>query len=213
MATITEPTREALDQLRDPALFQWYIVFVGVLVIWIYSTYAERGRWPAIAAGLALWFADWINEILNSFFLQATDEAPLWSETGDTAYQILVGLNVETSAMFLLFGLIYVNTLPADPRAKFLGMPNRLGIAVMMSLIAVAIEVVLNEIDVLRWHWVFWDVPFGLPLIFAFGYLWFFLAAAKAYDAPTERERWRFVAILAGVAAGLALIGGIAGWL
>ena len=210
---MTEATREALDQLRDPDLFQWYIVFVFVLLIWIYSSYAERGRWAAIAAGLALWFADWINEILNSFFLEATDEAPLWAETGDTAYQILIGLNAETSALFLLFGLIYANALPPDPRTKLLGLPNRLTIALGMSAVAVAIEVVLNELEVLRWHWVFWDVPLGLPLIFVFGYLWFFLAAAKAYDAPTDRERWRFVGLLAAIAAGLALVGGLAGWL
>ena len=91
-------------------------------------------------------------------------------------------------------------------------MNNRLALALLYSVISVGIEVVLNQLDVLRWHWWWWDWPF-VPLIVVFGYLWFFLAAAHAYDLPTDRARFRFVARLAAVAATLALVTGLLGWL
>ncbi len=212
LSAVTAPTQQALDQLRDPQTFKWYIVFVFVLLIWIYSGYFQRRQWPALAAGLAVWLADWINELLNSLFLAANGTAPLWAETGPTAYQPLVGLNVETSALFLLFGLIYANTLPADRHRRLLGLPNRLTIALIMSLVSLLVELVLNDLDALRWHWAFWDVPWGLPLILVFGYLWFFLAAAKAHDAESERERWRFIGLLAVVGLALGVAGAIGGW-
>ena len=65
-------------------------------------------------------------------------------------------------------------------------MNNRLALALLFSVISVGIEVVLNQLDVLRWHWWWWDWPF-VPLIVVFGYLWFFLAAAHAHDLPTDR--------------------------
>jgi hypothetical protein len=46
-----------------------------------------------------------------------------------------------------------------------------------------------------------------------FGYLWFFIAAAWAHDAPTETARWRRVGTLAGAAVILGLIFGPMGWL
>jgi hypothetical protein len=77
----------------------------------------------------------------------------------------------------------------------------------------VVTELVLNAWGALNWHWWFWDAPFGLPLILFFGYVWFFLAAAKAFDAPTNAARWRFVATLAGIALVLGAIGAANGWL
>ena len=209
----TAATQAALAQLRDPSHFQWTIIFTLVLVVYLYAGEVHAGRTRVVAAGLALWFADWINELLNSAFLHLNGVAPFWVETGPTAYQILVGLNAETTMMFLLQGLVYAKMLPADRRVRFLGMDARLVVGVVMSLLCVAVELVLNAIGVLPWHWSFWDVPWGLPFIFGFGYLWFFLAAAWAHDAPTERACWTRVGTLAAVAVGLGVVFGLAGWL
>jgi hypothetical protein len=209
----TAATQAALAQLRDPSHFQWTIVFTLVLVAYLYAGEVQAGRTRVVAAGLALWFADWINELLNSAFLHLNGVAPLWVETGPTAYQILVGLNAETTMLFLLHGMVYAKMLPADRRTRLLGVDSRLAVAVAMSVFSVGIELVLNAIGVLPWHWSFWDVPWGLPFIFCFGYLWFFLAAAWAHDAPTERMRWTRVGTLASVAAALGVVFGLAGWL
>jgi hypothetical protein len=212
-ATYTEATREALDQLRDTAGFNWTIVLLFVLVAYVYAQEVERRRWDVIAAGLALWCADWINELLNSAILHISGTAPLWVETGPTSYQLLVGLNVETSLMFLLFGIVYAKSLPNDRDLRIFGMDNRLAIAIGLSIFSVITEVILNAFDVLHWHYGWWDIPWGLPLIVIFGYVWFFLVAARAYDADEPAQRWRIVVTLAAAAAALALAFGIAGWL
>ena len=136
----------------------------------------------------------------------------LWVETGPTAFQILVGLNIETSMLFLLFGIVYARLLPADRKARIAGLNNRWFWALNLSVFAVVTELVLNAWGVLNWHWWFWDVPWGLPLILVFGYLWFFLAAARAYDAPTHAARWRFVGTLAAIALALGAFGAVMGW-
>jgi len=43
--------------------------------------------------------------------------------------------------------------------------------------------------------------------------LWFFLAAARAHDAPASAARWRFVGTLAAIALALGAIGAAMGWL
>ena len=122
----------------------------------IYANEVERGRLDIVAAGLAVWLADWFNEILNSVILEVSDRAPLWATTGPTAYQFLVGLNVEISFMFALGGIVYAKFLPADRSVRILGMPNRLAIALGMSLISVLVELFLHETG---------HVPLGLLVV------------------------------------------------
>jgi len=213
MAAVTDTAQRAFEQLRNPGMFEWHIVFFLMVLWYVYAVEIGRGRWDVVAAGLAVWLADWINEILNSFVLAWTGVHALWIETGPTAYQLLVGLNIETTMLFLLFGVVYAKLLPADRSARIAGINSRWFWAINLSVGAVATELVLNRWGVLNWHWWFWDVPWGIPLIFVFGYLWFFLAAAWAHDATSEAQRWRRVGTLAGTALVLAAIGGFAGWL
>jgi hypothetical protein len=212
-ATLSDASRAALAQLRSPSTFNWTIVYILILTGFLYSSEVQARRWNVIGAGLALWFADWINEILNSALLHWTGQAPLWVETGPTAYQILVGLNAETTFLFLIYGMVYAKMLPGDRDARIFGMNGRLAIALGMSIFSVILELFLNRIGVLNWYWSFWDKPYGLPVIVVFGYLWFFLVAAWAHDAPTELARWRRVGVLAATAMALALTFGPMGWL
>lgn len=210
---MTPTAQAALAQLRDPTMFAWHIPFFLVVLMYLYATEIGLGRWDRVAAGLAVWLADWINEIVNSFILHWTGVHALWIENGPTAYQLLVGLNIETSMLFLIFGLIYTRLLPDDRSARIAGMNARWFWALNLSVSAVVTELVLNAWGVLNWHWWFWNVPWGLPLIVVFGYLWFFLAAARAFDAPTQAARWRFVGTLAAIALLLGVIGAIKGWI
>src|SRR6476659_7015321 len=195
LAVHTEAVRQAERLVRDPSLFKWYAVALLALVIYAYANEVERKRFDIVAAGLALWFADWFNEIVNALVLQATDRAPLWASTGPTAYQFLVGLNVEISFMFALAGIVYVKLLPVSPRARILGMPNRLVVALGLSLVSVAVELFLHAAGTFHWEYWWWNTPF-VPLIVVFGYLWFYLYAALVYDAPTPRLRWTRVGAL-----------------
>src|SRR2546423_12950996 len=136
LATRTDFTLQALRLVRNPHLFKWYAVTLLALVIYAYANEVERRRFDVVAAGLAVWLADWFNEIVNALVLQASDRAPLWATTGPTAYQFLVGLNVEISFMFALAGIVYAKLLPGDRRVRILGMPNRFAVALGLSLVS-----------------------------------------------------------------------------
>jgi hypothetical protein len=213
LAARTEATREAERLVRDPSLFKWYAVALLALVIYAYANEVERGRLDVVAAGLAIWLADWFNEIVNALVLQASGTAPLWASTGPTAYQFLVGLNVEISFMFALAGIVYVKLLPADRSVRILGLPNRLAVALGLSLVSVAVELFLHASGTFHWHYWWWNTPF-VPLIVVFGYLWFYLYAAWVYDAPSARARWRRIGGLAALDLAMGLLFGPAlGWL
>jgi hypothetical protein len=213
LATRTDATREAERFIRDPSQFKWYAVALLAFVIYAYANEVERGRWDVVAAGLAIWVADWFNEIVNALVLQATDRAPLWATTGPTAYQFLIGLNVEISFMFALAGIVYAKLLPADRSVRILGMPNRLAVGLGLSIVSVAVELFLHASGTFHWEYWWWNTPF-VPLIVVFGYLWFFLFAAWVYDAPGARERWTRVGALAAIDVAMGLVFGVAlGWL
>src|ERR671927_1169754 len=136
LATRTDSTLRAEQLVRDPSQFKWYAITLLALVIYVYANEIERGRFDIVAAGLAIWAADWFNEIVNALVLHASDRAPLWATTGPTAYQFLVGLNVEISFMFALAGIVYAKLLP--PRG------GRLAIALGLSVVSVLVELFLH---------------------------------------------------------------------
>ena len=213
LATHTQVTLQAERHVRDPTEFKWYAVALLAIVFVIYANEVERGRLDIVAAGFAVWLADWFNEIINALVLQVSDRAPLWATTGPTAYQFLVGLNVEISFMFALGGIVYAKLLPADRHAKILGMPNRLAIALGLSVTSVVVELFLHETGTFHWEYWWWNTPFVL-LILVFGYLWFFLYAAWVYDAPDQGARWRRLGGLAAINVAMGLVFGVGlGWL
>jgi hypothetical protein len=205
LAVHTEATRHAERLVRDPHLFKWYAVALLALVIYAYANEVERRRFDIVAAGLAVWFADWFNEIVNALVLKASGTAPLWAATGPTAYQFLVGLNVEISFMFALAGIVYVKLLPPKGR--------RVIVALGLSVVSVAVELFLHASGTFHWHYWWWNVA-SFPVIVVFGYLWFYLFAAWVYDAPDDRTRWRRVGGLGATNVVMALVFGVVlGWL
>ncbi len=213
LATRTHATLQAERLVRDASLFKWYAVALLAFVVYAYAAEVERGRFDIIAAGIAVWIADWFNEIVNALVLKASDTAPLWASTGPTAYQFLVGLNVEISFMFALAGIVYAKLLPPDRGVRVLGMPNRLAVALGLSIVSVAVELFLHASGTFHWHYWWWNTPFVL-LIVIFGYLWFYLYAAWVFDAPDGRTRWTRIGALAAIDVAMALVFGVAlGWL
>lgn len=212
LGTRTGFTVEALRQLRNPHLFKWYAVALLAFVVYAYAVEVERRRWDVIAAGLAVWLADWFNEIVNALVLHLSGRAALWTTTGPTAYQLLIGLNVEIMFMFAVGGIVYAKLLPADRTARLLGLPNRLAIALGLSLVSVAVEVFLHATGTFHWEYWWWNTA-SLPVIVVFGYLWFYLYAAWVHDASPPR-RWRILGVLAAVDLTMGLVFGVGlGWL
>ncbi len=209
----TESAQRALSILRDPGQFQWHVIPLLLLVLYVYANEIERRNWNVVFAGLALWGMDWFNEIWNALVFHFTQFAPVWGAPADTAFLLLVGLNIEISFNFAIMGIVVAKTLPADPATKILGVPNRWFVAVAASLFCVIVELFLNAAGALTWDYWWWNVR--MPwLILAFGYLTFFIVAFWVHDMPTVRAKARTVAaIYAFDAACLVVFGAALGWI
>ena len=182
---ITDAAQEALGILRDGSTFQWSTVALLGLVAYVYSVEVERRRWDIVFAGLAFWFMDWFNELVNSAIFHASDRAPLWTVTGDTSYLILIGLNIEISFLFLVSGVVFVKQLPEDRALRILGVPNRLALVFAFSLLCVVVELFLESTGYFTWEYWWWNTPF-VPLIVVFGYMTFFAIVVGIYLLATK---------------------------
>lgn len=199
--------------LRDPQHFQWYLLPLLLLTLYVYAEQIRAQRGSVVLGGLAFWCMDWINEIGNALIFHFTAYAPIWATPGETAYQLLIGLNSEISLMFAVLGVAALLLLPADPRLRILGVNNRWLFAVVNSLLAVGIECLLNAAGALSWEYAYWNRGFPY-LIVLFGYLPFFAMAYWVHDMTDRRRQLRTVGLLAGfVILSLTVFGGILGWL
>ena len=209
----TDFAQQALDILRDGSQFQWYVIPLLAIVVFIYNSEIYERRWNLVFAGLAFWGADWINEILNSIFFHLNGRAPLWGAPGATAFLILIGLNIEIMFMFSIAGIAWSKILLPDPKTKILGIPNRAFIAVAGSAFCVIVEIWLNKINALTWDWLWWDA--NTPwLIFFFGYLWFFVVSFWVHDMNDIKKQATTVGVLWGIVVVLVLVFGLGlGWI
>jgi hypothetical protein len=209
----SEATGQALSILRDGSQFSWYVVPLFAFVVYVYAVEWERQNWDLLFAGLAFWGMDWFNEIWNSLVLHFSGFAPVWGAPGDTAYLILVGLNIEICFMFAIAGIAFGKLLPASPRMKILGIPNRWVLASLGSAFCVIVEYWLNAIGALTWDYAWWSASSPLP-IFLFGYLHFFLVSFWVHDMKTIKAKSTAVGVIyAVVISALVVFGAILGWL
>ena len=205
----TESAAQALAILRDGSLFQWYVITLFALVVYVYASEVERRNWNLVFAGLAFWGMDWFNEIWNSLVFHFTQYAPVWGAPGKTAYLILIGLNIEICFMFAIAGITFAKMLPPDRKARILGLPNRLFLAIVGSAFCVFVEVLLNSVGALTWDYPWWNA--GAPwLIFLFGYLTFFLVSFWVFDMPMIRRKLTVLGVIYGVDILAVLIFGVA---
>ena len=155
----TQAASEALSILRNPTLtFQWYVISLFALIVYVYAVEIERQNWSLILAGLAFWGMDWFNEIWNGLVFHFTQYAPVWGAPGKTAYLILIGLNIEICFMFAIAGIVFSKMLPRDKHLKIFGLNNRLLIAITGSIFCVFVEILLNQANALTWDYPWWSI-------------------------------------------------------
>jgi hypothetical protein len=185
---MTEAAQQAFSILRDCSQFQWYVITLFALVVYVYANEVEKRSWALVFAGLAFWGMDWFNEIWNGLVFHFTQYAPVWGAPGQTAYLILIGLNIEICFMFAIAGITFAKMLPGNKKQKILGIPNRLLFAIVGSAFCVFVEVLLNAIGALTWDYPWWNakVPW---LIFLIGYFTFFIVSFWVYDMENNRKR------------------------
>jgi hypothetical protein len=181
--------------LRDGSLFQWYVIPLFALTVYVYAAEIERQNWCLVFAGLAFWGMDWFNEIWNGLVFHFTQYAPVWGAPGKTAFLILIGLNIEICFMFAIAGIAFAKMLPADKRLKIFGLPNRLLFAIVNSIFCVIVEILLNSVHALTWDYMWWRA--GAPwLIFLIGYLPFFLVSFWVFDMKSLRKKITTVGVI-----------------
>ncbi len=210
---MTESAQQALSILRDGSRFQWYVIPLFALVVYVYAVEIERRNWNLVFAGLAYWGMDWFNEIWNALWFHFLPYAPVWGAPAKTAYLLLIGLNIEITFMFAVAGITFGKMLPADKHAKVLGLPNRLVFALFGAAFCVFVEILLNSVGALTWEYPWWSAR-APWLIFLFGYLHFFLVSFWVHDMEKIRSKVIAVGTILGVdVLALIIFGGILRWI
>ena len=177
---MTDASIQALNILRSPDHLQWYLIPSLAFVLYVYFVEVEKRNWNAVLTGLLFYAAEFGWEMLNALVLHFTQRSAVWTTPGETAYLILVGLNIEISMMFAVAGLIVVKSLPGDRAKKLLGLPNRLVVPMAWGLFCAFVEVLLNRGGLLVWEYPWWNWP-NAYLVFV-GYTTPFLMITWAHD-------------------------------
>lgn len=106
--TTPEMLEQAMQCPSDPVFgLKWYIV--PLFVIWLFLIVNEirQKRFSVVFGAAAFWLWDVFNETWNAM-VYATTGQPVWGTTaaGGSAFQILVGYNIEISFMFFILGML-----------------------------------------------------------------------------------------------------------
>jgi len=200
--------QQSLSILRDSSNFEWYLVPFLLVVIYVYFVEIGRKDWSAVCGGLAFWAMDWHAEIWNAVIFHLSGFAPLWGTPGKTAYQILIGLNIEISMMFLIMGMAAMKLLPADSRARILGLPSRLFVGALLAACCILVEMVLNAVGALTWEYWWWSTRFPF-ILFGIAYLPLFLVAFRIHDIGKVRGKVAATAALYAWNGLLVLVFGV----
>ncbi|WP_304942082.1 hypothetical protein [Vallitalea guaymasensis] len=210
---MTVSAKQGLEILRTTSNFQWYVIPILIIVIYIYAVEVEKRNWNVLLAGLAFWGMDWFNEIWNALVFHFSGYAPVWGAPTKSAYLILIGLNIEITFMFLVAGIACAKMLPKDKKKKILGIPNRYFLVVFNSILFVIVEIILNRMGVLTWEYSWWQ-PYCPWLILLIGYMPFIAMCYIVHDMKKIKNKLITVGIIFAVdILGLVIFGAILRWI
>ena len=179
-----EATQQALNILRNGDTFQWYVIPLLVIVLYIYANEYEKGNYRTIAGGLALYMVHWFVEIVNALIQHCSGHA-LWTVPAGTAFEIMVGVGIEISLMFSIAGIVVCKLLPKDPTQNILGINNRLVFAIANAGVASVLEIFLVKTPAFVWVYGWW----GAFPVFVTVYIPFFAAACYVHDWQPRAQK------------------------
>jgi hypothetical protein len=203
-----EATDQALAILRSGSCFQWYVIPILALVVYVYFNEIAKRNWKPIAAGLSLYMVHWLAEIINALIQHFSGHA-LWTVPTGTAFLILVGVGVELSLMFSIAGLVFSKILPEDPKMKILGINNRLLIAIGNAAFFSIFEIFLAMTPAFVWVYPWW----GAFPVFITVYIPFFVVSMYSYDWKPKTQISVIGTLFAINAAMLVVFAGILKWI
>jgi hypothetical protein len=203
-----EATAEALSVLRSGNPFQWYVITLFAMVVYVYANEYSKKNWKGIAAGLSLYLVHWLYEIINALIQHFSGHA-LWTVPTGTAFLLLVGVGVELSFMFAIAGLVMSKLLPEDPKMKILGIPNRIFFAVANAALFSIFEIFLAKTPAFVWVYPWW----GAVPVFLTVYIPFFVVSFLCYDWPPRTQKIVIGALAAVDIVALVVFAGILHWI
>jgi len=192
-------TDEAESVLRVYTNFKWYVIPFLLVVINAYANEIRTKNWAGVLAALAFFLMDAFNEIWNGLFHTATGGfAAVWQCGYPTAYEPLMGWNIEIIFMFLLMGIASTKMLPEDKEEMMIfgKINNRHVHAFIMAWFCVLVEIILCVIGALKWNYWWWQPDFPW-IIFVIGYWPFFEIAYFVYDLPDTKQQVKVVGTMA----------------
>lgn len=203
-----ELTQAALSILRNGSTFQWYFIPLMAFAVYVYFVEVEKKNWKGIASGLALYATHWAYEIANALIQHFSGHA-LWTVPTGTSFLLLVGVGWELSMMFAVAGVIFSKILPADPKAKILGLNNRVAIAIGNAALFSIIEIFLAKTPAFHWVYRWW----GAIPVFITVYVPFFLMANFAYDWKPKRQKSVIGTLIMVDLLAMAVFAGVLKWI
>jgi len=203
-----EATQIALSILRDGSNFQWYVITLFALVIYVYVNEISKNNWKSIAAGLSLYMVHWLFEIINALIQHFSGHA-LWTVPTGTSFLLLIGVGVELSLMFSIAGLIFSKLLPEDPKIRILGINSRLFFAIFNAAFFSVFEIFLAKTPAFVWVYPWWG---ALP-VFITVYIPFFVVSMYSYDWKPQIQKKVIGGLAAVNVACLIIFAGILKWI
>ena len=203
-----ELTQQALSILRTGDNFQWVVITLLALVIYVYTNEYSKGNFKGIAAGLSLYLVHWFFEIVNALIQHFSGHA-LWTVPTGTSFLILVGVGIELSFMFAIAGLLLSKLLPEDPKTKILGINNRIFMAVANAALFSIIEIFLAMTPAFHWVYSWWG---ALP-VFITVYIPFFVVSFLCYDWKPKTQRLVIGSLFVVDALMMVVFAGILKWI
>lgn len=205
---IADVTRKALEILRSGQNFEWYVIPLVAIAVYIYYNEIQKKNWNAIVSGLSLYMVHWFVEIVNALIQHFSGNA-LWTVPEGTAFLILIGVGIELSVMFSVTGIIVSKILPDDPNKKILGVNCRITIAVLFAALYSVVEIFLAKTPAFVWVYKWW----GAIPVFITVYIPFFLAATYSYYWKKETQKKFILWLLSINVASMVVFAGILNWI
>jgi hypothetical protein len=203
-----EATQQALNILRNGDTFQWYVIPLLVIVLYIYANEYQKGNYRVIAGGLALYMVHWFVEIVNALIQHFSGHA-LWTVPAGTAFEIMVGVGIEINLMFAIAGIVVCKLLPKDPTLKILGINNRWAFTVANAGFASILEIFLVKTPTFVWVYKWW----GAFPVFVTVYIPFFAAACYVHDWQPRAQKLFIGSLFTINAVALIVFAGILKWI
>jgi hypothetical protein len=145
-----EVTQQALAILRSGEPFQWYVITLLALVVYVYFNEISKRTGKASPPDRRSVHGHWLYEIVNALIQHFSGHA-LWTVPGGTAFLLLIGVGVELSLMFSIAGLVFSKLLPEDPKTKVLGVNSRLFFALTNAAFFSVFEIFLVKTPAFAW--------------------------------------------------------------